>query len=370
MNTQIPPVDLAAIANQFALRGQYLGGGPHGSGHINDTFAVRFNQAGVTARYIVQRINRRIFKDIDGLMDNISRVTARVAQRAREQGADASRRALTLVRTRDGKLYHTDTSGDAWRCYLFIENARACDAVETPAQAGEIARAFGAFQTHVSDLPAPRLVETIPDFHNTPKRFENFQRALAADARNRASIARAETAFALQNERMTGVLLDLHKRGEIPDRITHNDTKCNNVLFDDTTHEALCVIDLDTVMPGLALYDFGDMVRSATTSVAPDARALSKISMRMAIYEGLVSGYLATAGGFLTTAERAHLAFSGKLITFETGLRYLTDYLEGDVYFKTHRPGHNLDRCRAQFALVRSIDSQQSAMEAVVAHPA
>jgi aminoglycoside phosphotransferase (APT) family kinase protein len=358
--------DLASVASQFPLHGQFLGGGPYGSGHINDTFVVRFDQAGAPVRYILQRINGRIFKNIGGLMDNISRVTARVAQRAREQGPGASRRALTLVPARDGKTHHTDAAGQAWRCYLFIEGARTHDLVETPAHAREAARAFGEFQNFVNGLPGPRLAETIPDFHNTPRRVENFQRALDADARNRAATARAEIDFALQQARMAGVLLDLHRRGEIPERITHNDTKLNNVMLDDTTHEGVCVIDLDTVMPGLALYDFGDMVRTATNSGAEDETDLSKISMRLPFYEALVSGYLASVGSFLTPAERAHLAFSGKLITFEIGLRFLTDYIEGDVYFKTRRPTHNLDRCRTQFALVRSIDAQQAAMEAVV----
>lgn len=360
-----PAADLPSIASQFELLGHCLGGEPYGSGHINDTFAVRFDQAGTTVRYILQRINHRIFRDVEGLMSNISRVTARAAQRALETGADASRRALTLVPTRDGKAYMTDAAGCAWRCYLFIEKARTYDIVETPAHAREAARAFGMFQGLVGGMPGARLTETIPDFHNTRKRFETFQRVLAADAHNRAADARAEIDFALKNESLVDMLLNLRDNGEIPERITHNDTKFNNVMLDDATHEGICVIDLDTVMPGLALYDFGDMVRSATNAGAEDERDLRKISMRMPIYEGLVSGYLAAAGDFLTAAERAHLAFSGKLITFEIGLRFLTDHLEGDVYFKTKRPGHNLDRCRTQFALVRSIDSQQTAMEAV-----
>ena len=233
-----------------------------------------------------------------------------------------------------------------------------------PWQAAEAARAFGEFQRLLLDLPGARLRETIPGFHDTRRRFEDFRRAITNDSRRRAAEARSEIAFALTREALAGVLLDLHARGEIPERITHNDTKLNNVMLDDATHEAVCVIDLDTVMPGLALYDFGDMVRSATNAAAEDERDLAKVAMRMPIYEALVSGYLAAAGGFLNAAERAHLAFAGKLVTFEIGLRFLTDFLEGDVYFKTHRPGHNLDRARNQFALVRSIEAQESAMQA------
>ncbi|MDR0353488.1 MAG: aminoglycoside phosphotransferase family protein [Opitutaceae bacterium] len=363
-----PPVDLAAIARGFALHGQCLGGRPHGNGHINDTYAVAFDQAGAPVRYIFQRVNNRVFKDVPALMDNISRVTARAAGRAAELGGDdASRRALTLVPARDGRPYLVDEHGAFWRCYLFIEKARTYDIVETPAHAREAARAFGDFQRLLTGLPGARLHETIPDFHNTRRRYENLLRAIDADPLNRAAAVRDEIAFAKHNENLVDVLAKLHAAGEAPERVTHNDTKFNNVMLDDATHTGVCVIDLDTVMPGLALHDFGDMVRSATNAAAEDEPDLSKVSMRMPVYEGLVAGYLAAAGDFLTEAERAHLAFSGRLITFEIGLRFLTDHIEGDVYFKTRRPGHNLDRARNQFALVRDIDARQSAMEAVAA---
>ena len=215
------------------------------------------------------------------------------------------------------------------------------------------------------DLPGPRLHETIPGFHDTRTRLEAFKRAVATDRAGRACEVQAEIDFALAGEPMAGVLLDLLTRGEMPERITHNDTKFNNVMLDDATARGVCVIDLDTVMPGLALYDFGDMVRSATNAAAEDERDVAKVTMRMDIYEGLVAGYAASAGAFLNDAERAHLAFAGKLITYEIGLRFLTDFLEGDVYFKIKRPGHNLDRCRTQFALVRSIERQEPAMQAM-----
>ncbi len=363
-HTSVSPSDINALAAAFSIHGQCLGGEPYGSGHINDTFVVNFNQAGTCVRYILQRINTRIFKDASALMENISRVTKHAAQRALAFGDDASRRALTLVPARDGRSYHTDAGGSVWRCYLFIEKARTYDLVETPAHAREAARAFGEFQRLLTDLSGARLHETIPDFHNTRRRYENFMRAAAADTQNRAAAVRADIDFAMQNEGMVDVLASLQASGAVPERVTHNDTKFNNVMIDDATGRGICVIDLDTVMPGLALYDFGDMVRSATASALEDETDLSKVTMRMPVYEGLATGYLEAAGDFLTEAERAHLAFSGKLITFEIGLRFLTDYLEGDVYFKTKRPGHNLDRARNQFAMVRSIDAQQSAMEA------
>ncbi|HTX53594.1 MAG TPA: aminoglycoside phosphotransferase family protein [Candidatus Baltobacteraceae bacterium] len=360
-------VDLGAIAQGFPSLGRFQGGGPYGSGHINDTFAVIFDRAGTLTRYIFQRINHRIFKDVPALMDNIQRVTAHAATKAHAaSGADVSRRVLTLVPARDGRPFHQDPHGSYWRCYLFIEKARTYDVIENPKQAYEAARAFGAFQQMLVDLPGNRLHETIPFFHHTRQRFEALRAAVAADRRGRRPAAASELEFAFAREGLVDVLLDLQECGEIPERVTHNDTKLNNVMLDDATQEGICVIDLDTVMPGLALYDFGDMVRSATSVAAEDDRDLGRVAMRMPIYEALVAGYLASAGRFLNAAERAHLAFSGKLITFEIGLRFLTDYLEGDVYFKTKRPGHNLDRARNQFALVRSIEQQEPAMQAVV----
>jgi aminoglycoside phosphotransferase (APT) family kinase protein len=357
------PAELAAVARAFPLPGRFRGGVPHGSGHINDTFAITFDQAGTPVRYILQRINDRIFRDVPALMDNIRRVTEHAAARVAE-GDDASRRALTLVPARDGQAFHRDERGACWRCYLFVERARTHDLIETPRQAAEAACAFGEFQRLLLDLPGPRLRETIPGFHDTRRRFEAFRRAVAEDRHQRAAALREEVAFALGREAIVDVLHDLQARGEMPERITHNDTKLNNVMLDDATQAAVCVIDLDTVMPGLALHDFGDMVRSATNAAAEDERELAKVVMRMPIFEGLLAGYLSSAGPFLTAAECAHLAFAGKLITFEIGLRFLTDHLEGDVYFKIRRPGHNLDRARNQFALVRSIERQEAAMQA------
>lgn len=361
-----PPADLATVANDFLIYGRYIYGEPYGTGHINDTYAVYFDQAGARVRYIFQRINDRVFRDVPALMENIRRVTAHTTDRAARTGAaDAARCTLTLVPARSGGSWLRDHEGGCWRCYQFIEQARTFDIVTCPRQAFEAARAFGEFQRALVDLPGPRLHETIPGFHDTRSRFEAFKRALAADRAGRAREIQAEIEFALSGEPMVGVLLDLLTRGEMPERITHNDTKFNNVMLDDATARGVCVIDLDTVMPGLALYDFGDMVRSATNAAAEDERDVAKVAMRMDIYEGLVAGYAASAGAFLNAAERAYLAFSGKLITYEIGLRFLTDYLEGDVYFKTKRPGHNLDRCRTQFALVRSIERQEPAMQAL-----
>ncbi|MGH7943427.1 MAG: phosphotransferase [Opitutaceae bacterium] len=372
MNQNLPLPDLAAIAGAFPLFGHFRSGAPYGSGHINDTYVVVFDQAGAPVRYLLQRINERVFTNVPALMENIQRVTAHATRRAGEMAGDqdAARRSLTLVPARDGLPYFRDANGGWWRCYLFIEHARTYDVVNTPQQAAAAARAFGEFQRLLVDLPGRRLHETIPFFHHTRRRFEAFQRAVEADTHGRVTQARAEIAFASGHERLVDVLLDLQARGEIPERVTHNDTKFNNVMLDDATQAGICVIDLDTVMPGLALNDFGDMVRSATNSAAEDERDLSAVQTRRPIFEALVEGYLSAARPFLNEAEVAHLAISGQIITFEIGLRFLTDFLAGDAYFKIKRPNHNLERAANQFALVRSLESQQSLMESIVARQA
>jgi hypothetical protein len=353
--------DLRGIARQFQIFGEFLSAEPYGSGHINDTCCVVFDQAGTRIRYIFQRINHLVFKNPVAVMENISRVTAHLgAKLAGEE--DRSRRTLTLVPSRDGGSFHRDGQGNYWRVYLFIERARTYDTVQSPAQAFEGAKAFGRFQKMLADLPAPRLHDTIPDFHHTPKRFAALEQAISADAANRAKLAETEIEFALRRKPITSVLLDAN----LPERVTHNDNKFNNVMLDDATGEGICVVDLDTLMPGLALYDFGDTVRTATSPTKEDERDLSKVTMRFPMFEALVRGYLSEAGEFLTPAEKRLLAFSGKLITFEIGIRFLADHLAGDVYFKVHREGHNLDRARTQFKLIESIEQQEERMNKLV----
>lgn len=355
------PQDAGAAASQFEFRGEVVGLAPHGNGHINDTYLVTCQAQAAPVRYILQHINRHVFHDPVAVMRNIERVTAHLAEQNRNQ-PDGARRALQLVPARDGLNWHVDAAGETWRAYRLIENARTYETATSPGQAFQAARAFGHFQQQLASLPPPRLHETIPDFHHTPRRFEALEQAIAADVAGRAGFARAEIEFARSREAITGVLLN----AGLPERITHNDTKFNNVLLDDKTGEAVCVIDLDTVMPGLALYDFGDMVRTTTSPAGEDERDLSKVTMQFAMFEGLVRGYLETAGAFLTPAERKYLAFSGKLITFEIGIRFLADYLAGDTYFKVHREGHNLDRTRTQFKLVESIEQQEDEMNRLV----
>ncbi len=355
------PFHPAEAARQFEIAGDLAAIAPYGSGHINDTFCAVFEGGGARSRYILQRINTGIFRNPEALMENIARVTAHLAARLTDD-PDRARRVLTLISTREGQRSYVDAEGGCWRAYRFIEGARTYDAVESAAQAFQAGRAFGRFQQLLADLPAPRLHDTIPDFHHTPKRFAAFERAVAADAAGRAITARTEIDFAFLHQSMAGVLLD----AGLPERVTHNDTKFNNVMLDEASGKGLCVIDLDTVMPGLALYDFGDMVRTTTSPAMEDERDLDKVHLEFPMFEALVRGYLSAAGSFLTKAEKDLLAFAGKLITFEIGIRFLTDYLAGDTYFKVHREGHNLDRCRTQFKLVESIEQQEEKMNRLI----
>ena len=366
----MPPTKLegpcqAALA--FDIEGKCLGVEPYGSGHIHDTFLGSFRCGSETRRYIHQRLNHTVFKNPIALMENIERVTNHLHEKLRAAGdREHHRKSLTLIPARGGDSFYRDQAGYFWRTYLFIENAVSHDSIESPGVAEEAGRAFGTFQSLLIDLPPPRLHESIPDFHHTPRRFQRFYKVLSNDLRNRAATAKQEIEFVLDQEPITHRLLGLQQEGKLPERVTHSDTKINNLLVDCETGEGVCVIDLDTVMPGLALYDFGDLVRTATSSTEEDEQDLSKVKMQMPLFQALARGYLEGTQGFLTPVERDLLAFSGRLITFEIGLRFLTDYLEGDVYFKIHREHQNLDRCRSQLALVRSIESQEDEMNHIV----
>jgi hypothetical protein len=354
---------IAGIGARFALEGEFVSGEEIVSGHINTTYRAAYATAdGSVRRYILQRINGHVFKDPAAVMSNVARVTRHIGGKV-ASGAQT----LRLFPARDGASWTTGPDGGVWRCYNCLEGCVTHDVVETPEQAYQAARAFGAFQELVSDLPAGELAETIPDFHDTRKRFARLLEVAAADPYGRLETARREFEFILAREADAGRLLGLHEAGEIPLRVIHNDTKINNVMVDTATGEAVCVIDLDTVMPGLSLYDFGDLVRSSVSPAAEDETDLSKVEMRMPVFEALVVGFLSTAGDFLNDVEIEHLAFAGKLLTFEVGIRFLTDFLEGDVYFKTHRPGHNLDRCRNQLALVARMEEREVEMRQCVA---
>jgi hypothetical protein len=368
MPTTTLPHDVPSVARHFAMAGDFLGFQPCGHGLINDTYEVRFNQGGIPVRYVVQRINHQVFKQPELVMDNIIRVTSHIGQKLQAQGEpELARRVLTLVPCRNGKLWHKDHAGNTWRGYVYIEGAHAHNRVESPALAEEAARAFGEFQSLLVDLKGPRLADTIPNFHHTRSRYNALMQALDDDSAGRAKLIRSELDWVMQREAVVDELLNLQAKGELPERITHNDTKINNVMMDVDSGQAICVMDLDTVMPGLVLYDFGDLVRTTTISAPEDSLELDQVRMRRSLFDALVRGYLRGAGSFLSDKEVEYLAFSGKLITLETGIRFLTDYLNGDVYFKTNRPNHNLDRFRVQAKMVESIESQEHAMQDSVA---
>lgn len=350
--------DLAAVTAAFEIPGAMRAAEPYGSGHINDTFRVTTAEPGGEPRLtLVQRINHHVFRDPAAVMRNIERVTAHLGAKTAGE-PDAARRVLRLIATRAGGAAHVDAEGNTWRAYTFVTGARSFNQVESAAQAFAAAAAFGRFQEQLADLPAPPLEETIPGFHSTPGRFRQLLAALEGDAKNRAAECRAEIEFALGREALAGAL----EQAGLPARVTHNDTKLNNVLFDEATGEALCVIDLDTVMPGLAAYDFGDLVRTSTSPAAEDERDLSRVTFELPLFEALARGYLSTAT-FLTQEERALLPVGGMVITFETGLRFLADHLNGDTYFKIHREGHNLDRARTQFRLVAEMERVRGEMD-------
>jgi Ser/Thr protein kinase RdoA (MazF antagonist) len=300
-------------------------------------------------------------------MENIERVTRHsLHQLSEQQHPEAYRRTLTCIPALDGKSFARDAAGNFWRTYPFIERTRSLDVIETAHQATQAARAFGAFQNQTASLPGPRLHETIPYFHHTAQRLADLQQAILADPLHRASALAAEIDFALERSADCHRIVDLIASGEIPERITHNDTKLNNLLLDDITDEGVCVIDLDTTMPGCSLYDFGDMVRNSVAQLPENATDFTSTGIRLDIYQALLCGYLSTAH-FLNEAEKNHLAFSGKLLTLECGIRFLTDYLLGDCYFKIKNPSQNLDRCRNQFALVRALESRMPMLEDVTA---
>ena len=358
---------LQHISRHFQIYGEIQHAETFKIGHINETYSATYEQGGTRVRYIHQKINKRVFKNPPTVMKNLMRVTTHIRRKLEaERAGDITRRSLIVIPTRDGQSYFQNGDGEYWRTFVFIEGVQTFEAVQTPQQAFEAGRAFGEFQSHLVDLPDGRLLETIPDFHHTRKRFQALQAAIQKDHFNRAKEAAEEIAFVNAHDGMVDVIRQAMEKGRIPERVTHNDTKFNNVMLDIRTGEAKCVVDLDTVMPGLALYAFGDLVRTTTSPAKEDERDLTKVQMQLPLFAALARGYLATAGAFLTKAEKQHLVTAGKLITFEIGIRFLTDFLEGDVYFKVHRAGHNLDRCRTQFKLVESITQQAKPMNRLV----
>ena len=356
---------IAHIGDQFAISGDFLYGEELRNGHINTTYRACYQtEDGHEDRYILQRINDYVFKDPAQVMRNVEKVTRHITWKLLRRRRNAAGQTLTLYPARGGRNYITlPEEGGMWRCYNNIEDTHTYDVVENTRQAYQAGYAFGSFQDLISDMNPEDIKESIPDFHNTPRRYQNLEASVAADVKGRLAACTAEMELVRSWAPEFSRLTDMQARGEIPTRITHNDTKINNVMLDAETDAAVCVIDLDTVMPGLVLYDFGDMVRTATCMASEDEEDLSKVVMQMPFFESLAEGYLDAAHEFLTPAEVDNLAFAGWLITTEIGIRFLTDYLDGDLYFRTEKPEHNLIRARNQFKLAQSIRRNLPEME-------
>ncbi len=352
---------LAGARAQFDL-GKQISCRAYGSGHINDTYLIVSEVNGRQVRYILQRMNGSIFKNADELMENVVNVTRFLQKKIRDAGGDPMRETLSVIGTKDGANFYRDQNGDGWRVYHFVENTFSLDAVRTPEDFYESALAFGRFQRMLADYPADTLHETIASFHDTRKRLARFREVLAADPLGRARAAEAETRFILEREKLAFALEDQREAGTLPLRVTHNDTKLNNILMDAETGRGICIIDLDTVMPGLSAYDFGDAIRFGASTAAEDETDLSKVSMNIDLYALYTKGYIEGCGGALTREEILALPLGAKVITFENGIRFLTDYLEGDVYYKIHRAGQNLDRARTQLKLVADMESKWDRM--------
>jgi len=359
--------DHRQIISQFVLEGTFLSAQPFGSGHINDTFLVTMERRD-SSRYqvILQRMNRNVFRDPAALMENMVSVTSYLQQMLRRTGGDPERETLCVICANDGKPYHI-VDGEYWRCTRHIQNARTYDRVETPEDFYQSAVAFGRFQRLLADYPAHTLHETIPGFHDTPARFAAFCKAVEADVCGRADDVRSEIDFYMAHEALANVFSRLLAEKKIPLRVTHNDTKLNNVMIDDATRKAICVIDLDTVMPGLSMNDFGDAIRFGANTADEDEPDLSKVWLDLSLYEAYTRGFMEGCAGQLTADEIALLPMGAKAMTLECGMRFLTDYLQGDVYFKTHRPGHNLDRCRTHIKLLQDMEANWDAMNAITA---
>lgn len=357
--------DLKRIYDSFLTEGSFDKAILYGSGHIHDTFRVETCEKGKDD-YILQRLNNKVFRNIPELQENIERVTKHIRKKLINiPGADAKRECLTVIPAINNKSWIEDEEGSFWRMFIYIPNHRSYDIVDSPEKAFEGGKAIGRFQALLADLPGKPLFETIPWFHNIEKRLENFTSALKTDRVNRVKSSSEEIDFILKRSDEMKIILKLGKEGLIPLRITHNDTKFNNILLDEND-KALCIIDLDTVMPGYVHYDFGDAIRTAANTAAEDEKELSKVSMDISLFKAYADGYLSETRDTLNDVEKEYLAFGPRLITYTMAVRFLTDYLDGDNYYKIHHENHNLERTKAQLKLVWSMEEQYTEMQEII----
>ena len=366
MTQHRPLAGISEAIRNFDFWGTLLDFRPFGNGHINDTFLVRFRFEGKVRKYILQRINKGVFHQPQQVMENILGVTRFLREKILAAGGDPERETLNVIKTKDKKPFHVDGYGDYWRAFVFIADAVSLDQPEDENDFYQSAVAFGNFQRMLGDYPADTLFETIPDFHNTPVRYQNLMRAVERDAVGRRQQVEHLIDFARQRQDFTQVLEQAYARGELPKRVTHNDTKLNNVMLDKDTREPVCVVDLDTIMPGYSVNDFGDSIRFGARTGAEDERDLANVNFDLHLFETYTRGFLKGCGGTLTPQEIRLLPEGAKMMTLECGMRFLTDYLEGDVYFKIHSPDHNLVRCMNQFKLVEDMEANWDAMKAIV----
>ena len=356
-------VSIENVVATFEVEGKVKEYIPFGNGHINDTRLVTMDNG---VQYVLQRINKNVFKRPDLLMENYVGVTKFIRKKIEEMGGDPLREVLNAIPTKDGKPYHLDEEGQYWRLLVYVTDSIGYDKVERPEQFYDSAVSFGDFQYMLRDYPAETLHETIVNFHNTPDRYRQLMEAIENNAAGRLSEVTAEVEFAKARKEFAATLENAHKEGRLPLRVTHNDTKLNNILFDTNNGQALCVIDLDTIMPGYSVNDFGDSIRFGATTALEDETDLSKVNFDISLYELYVKGFVEGAKGGLTEGELEMLPIGAIMMTFECGMRFLADYLNGDTYFRIHRPSHNLDRCRNQFKLVADMESQLDQMRAIV----
>ena len=356
---------LRSVLAGFAFPGALAECAEIKTGHINRTYRLTFREGGVERQYLLQRINTFAFHKPEEVMENVTLVTEHLRRALVSRGMDAESRVLRVIPSREGRPLVYDADGGAWRAYNFIAHAHSVDAVESPEQFGIVGRAFGDFQSMLSDFPIEKLHDTIPYFHDTVRRMDNFEASVARDVAHRAECAAAEIAFVRARREAMGAIVRMIDAGELPLRVTHNDTKCNNVMVDDVTGEALCVVDLDTVMAGSALYDFGDAIRFGASTAAEDERDLSKVRLDMDLFTAFTEGFVSRTARGLVGAELDNLVLGALVMTFEVGLRFLTDYLDGDVYFRIESPDHNLARAKCQFRLLSDMEAHRAEMEAV-----
>lgn len=349
---------LKEICSQFDIKTDIE---PYGNGHINDTYLCES-----APRFILQRMNTNVFKDPAGVMENIANVTAHITEKIEEEGGDPSRETLTVIKTVDNENYYKADENNYFRMYKYIEDSVSIDVAEDPETLGKAGAAFGKFQKMLSDFPAETLHETIVDFHNTTQRVKQLEKAIEDNKENRLDSVKAEVEFAKEYAKYAAKITDEMEKGTVPLRVTHNDTKLNNVLFDAESGDGLCVIDLDTVMPGSVLFDFGDALRFGASSGSEDETDLDKIWFDLDKFEGFAKGFLSETADCLTEKEIELLPVSALCMTYECGIRFLADYLNGDTYFKIHRENHNLDRARTQFKLVHDIEAKLDKMAEIV----